>query len=230
MSYRPPPRPLRRSGRRGIVSLEATMPPFAAYSPEQRLIRAFSSVVAAEGYSATTIADIAAAASISQTTFYLYFTDKADALAAALDSSGAQMIAASLPSARRAPDWPSAVRIGFEATCGWMASEPDFAKLRMVEVYAAGPAAITIRDRGGTEFLGALLDPAAEAGIEVSAIVLEATIGAVYGLFHEQVRRGNVANLPEFAPLLTYLALAPVLDPEQAYRVASETGPTQRRR
>ncbi|HEY0317046.1 MAG TPA: TetR/AcrR family transcriptional regulator [Solirubrobacterales bacterium] len=221
MGYPPPSQPLRLTGRRGQVPVEGSMPPFAAYDPEQRIIRAFARAVAAKGYGATTISDVAAAASISQTTYYVYFHDKADAMAAALDSSGAQMLAAALPPARRALDWPSAVRAALRASCGFLASEPDFARLRMVEVYAAGPQAIAQRDTAGLQFLGPLLGPAFEDSPKVPKIVVEAIVGAIYSSVYDHVRAGPVETLPEIAPLLTYLALAPFLGAEQACEVAN---------
>lgn len=63
MSFTSPPRPLRRPGRLIVSRPISTAPPFASYSPEQRIIRGFAAAVAKKGYPATTIADIAAAAS-----------------------------------------------------------------------------------------------------------------------------------------------------------------------
>jgi AcrR family transcriptional regulator len=228
-SYRPPPQSLRRSGSRGYVDLGATMPPFAAYSPEQRIIRAFAAVVSEKGFPATTVGDIAAAASISQTTFYQYFANKTDLLAAALESSGAQLIAASLPSARRAPDPLTAVRVGLEAGCGFLAAEPDFAKLRHVGVYSAGPTAIAIRNRSGALLLDVLLEPILSDVSELPPVALEATVGAIYGVFYSEILAGRTAQLPEVGPLLTYLALAPMLGAERAAEVATAGTPPRGR-
>jgi AcrR family transcriptional regulator len=225
MSFPPPPRPLRRPGRLIVARPVSPAPPFAAYSPEQRVIRGFAAAAARKGYPATTIADVAAAASISQTTFYEYFDGKADALAAALDSSGAQLLAAVMPPVRRIGDWRTAVRIGFEETCGFFAAEPDFASLRMVDVYAAGPEAIGIRDATGRRLVAGLLRPAAERGaVEPSPLVLEATIGAILGVFFETIRKGKTADLPRLAPFLTYFTLAPFLGAEEACEVATARG------
>lgn len=228
MSYKAPPAPLRRAGRRGIVEVESPLPPFAAYSPEQRIIRAFASVVAEKGYAATGVADVAAAASISQTTFYQYFADKADALIAALESSGAQMAAATLPPARRAADWPAAVRIAMEASCGFLTAEPDFARLRLVEVFSGGTDAVTARDRDGAQILTTLLDAAAQDLSDVRPLIVEATVGAIYAALQAEVVAGNVADLPEVSPLLTYVALAPMIGAHRAADVAAESGPPRR--
>ncbi len=222
MSFPPPPRQLRRPGRLIVAKPVSPAPPFASYSPEQRIIRGFAVAVARKGYPATTIADVAAAASISQTTFYEYFDGKADALAAALDSSGAQLTGAVMPAVRRIEDWRTAVRIGFEEICGFFAAEPDFASLRMVDVYAAGPEAIAARNATGHEIVKSLLRPASEnGGVAPSGLVLEATVGALLGVFFEAIHNGKAADLPRLAPFLTYFTLAPFVGAEEAAAVAT---------
>jgi AcrR family transcriptional regulator len=225
MSFPPPPQPLRRPGRLIVAKPVSPAPPFASYSPEQRIIRGFAAAVADKGYPATTIADVAAAASISQTTFYEYFDGKGDALTAALDSSGAQLVAAVMPTVKRIDDWRTAVRVGFEEICGFFAAEPDFAALRMVEVYAAGPEAIVERDVTGRQIVTSLLRPATEHGdVEASHLVLEATIGAILGVFFEAIHNGKAADLPRLAPFLTYFTLAPFVGAEEACEVATSRG------
>jgi AcrR family transcriptional regulator len=228
MSYAPPLLPLRPSGRRPSPAPAGPLPPFAAYSPEQRIIRAFAAVVAEKGYPATTVADISARAGISQTTLYLHFADKKDLLVAALDSSGAQLLAATMPAARRAPDWPSSVRAAIEAGCAFLASEPAFARLRMVGVYSAGPEAISIRNQSGMEFMAALLAPARAEGSEVPDIFLEAMSGAIFGILYERVRNGDPGDLLEAVPLITYLVLSPFIGAERACEIATgkRTRPT----
>lgn len=222
MSYVPPPRPLKPNGRRPTPAPAGPLPPFAAYSPEQRIIRAFATAVSEKGYPATTIADICATAGISQTTFYLHFADKRDLLAAALDSSGAQMLAATMPAARRAPDWRGAVRTAAEASACFLASEPALARLRMVDLYSAGPEVIAIRDELGLEFISGLISPARAEGLELSDLVLEATVGAIFGVYFDRVLRGSPADLLDTAPLITYLILAPLIGAEEACEVAVE--------
>ena len=224
MSFPSPPRPLRRPGRLIVSRPISAAPPFASYSPEQRIIRGFAVAVATKGYPATTIADIAAAASISQTTFYEHFEGKEDALAAALDSSGAQLLAAVMPAVRRADNWRIAMRICFEEMCGFLASEPAFASLRAVDIYGAGPAAIADRDAVGGQIVGALIAPALEAGVNATDLMIEASTGAVYGVMFEGVWRGKTADLPRLAPFLTYFALAPFIGAEEALEVATGRG------
>jgi AcrR family transcriptional regulator len=224
MSFTTPPQPLRRAGRLIVARPVPPAPPFASYSPEQRIIRGFAAAVARKGFPATTIADIAGAASISQTTFYEHFDGKAEAMRAALDSSGAQLLAAVMPAVRRAEDWRAGLRIGFEEVCGFFAAEPDFASLRMVGVYGAGPEAISCRDATGFQIVSTLVGPAARDGIEPSDLMIEASTGAITGIFFEAIRKGRTAELPRLAPILTYIALAPFIPAEQACEVAISRG------
>lgn len=223
LSFPPPPRALRRPGRLLVAAPVPPAPPFAAYSVEQRIIRGLAAAVAEKGYPGTTIADVAAAASISQTTFYEYFDGKAEALAAALESSGAQLQAAALPPVRRAGSWRGAVRIGFEEICGFFAAEPELARLRMVATYSAGPEAITLRDRAGIAIVRDLLSPAITGAPEVPELVIEATVGAILGIFFEAVR-GAPDDLPKLTPVLTYLTLAPFVGADEACEVANGRG------
>jgi AcrR family transcriptional regulator len=224
MSYPTPPRPLRLRRRRS-PSGNGALPPVVPHDPEQRILRAFTAVVAAKGYAATKIADIAAAASISQSTFYVHFEDKREALTAALDYSGAQLAAATLPATRRARTWPEAVRVGYGTMCAFLAAEPDFARLRSLEVYAVGPEAIEQRDAAGAEILRSILSPvSAEEAPQASSVVTEATLGAIYAAIHNRVRATGPEGLPEIAPLLTYVTLAPLIGPEQACEVANGDG------
>jgi AcrR family transcriptional regulator len=221
MSYPTPGQPLRRPGRLIVSRPVAPAPPFASYSPEQRIIRGFAAAVADKGFPATTIADIAAAASISQTTFYEHFDGKAEATRAALDSSGAQLLAAVMPAVRRATDWRIGLRIGFEEVCGFFAAEPAFAALRMVEVYGAGPEAISCRDATGMQIVSTLLAPALEAGVEADKLKIEASTGAILAIFFEAISKGRTAELPRLAPVLTYIALAPFVPAEEAAEIAT---------
>jgi AcrR family transcriptional regulator len=222
MEYPTPPQPLRVRQRQ--TAGEGGPPAFDSGPRELRIVRAFAAIVGEKGYAATKIADIAAAASISQSTFYAHFDDKREALTAALDYSGAQLTAITLPALRRAPDWPDAVRIAYDSMCGFLAAEPAFARLRTVAIYGVGPDAIEQRDAAATEILGAILPPPAEGGPEISPLVAEAVIGAVYTAIHNHVRQHGTETLPKLAPLLTYVTLAPLLGAERACAVANGDG------
>jgi AcrR family transcriptional regulator len=214
-----PPGPLRVKTRRRRGAGNSS-PPFAAHIASEGVLRAFAEVVAEKGYAATTIADIAARASISQATLYNHFSGKEDILNAALDSSGAQMIAATLPAVRRADSLPRGMRVAVEALCGFFAAEPAFAHLREVEVYGIGPASVRLRDRTGHELSGMLARFAPDAPSELDWLKVEATLAAMHALVYRWIRSKGAHTLPDAVPLLTYLGLAPWLGGEAAWEAA----------
>jgi AcrR family transcriptional regulator len=222
MSYEPPPVALRARGRRGIGGAAGSgAPPFAAHIPTERVLRGFAAAVAEKGYSATTIADIAAAARISQATFYAHFEGKEDALLAALDSSGAQMIAATVPAMRRAKGWPEGVRTALDSIFGFLAAEPAFARLQAVEAYAVGPRAVALRNRIVEEVVEVTLALGLGQRPQPAPLALEATVGAIGSILFDRIRDEGPHVLPEAVPLATYVALAPFLGAEEACAVAN---------
>jgi AcrR family transcriptional regulator len=222
LSYRPPPVKLRLAGRRPRAE-GGHPPPFVAYSQAERILRALAACASDRGYPAVTIAEIAARASISQATFYSHFDDKDDALLAALDSAAAQMLGVVMPASRRAPDWPNSVRAAIGALCAFGAAEPDLACLAAIESFAAGPLILDERDRT-LETVRSLLEPGFEIAPETKPLVLDAAIGAVWGLLYNKIGKDGPRSLPEVAPLASYMALAPFLGPERAAEVANGDG------
>jgi AcrR family transcriptional regulator len=219
LSYRPPPEPLRLAGRVPKFGPET----IDAHDHAERALRAFAVVVAEEGYVETTVESVLKRAQMSATTFYANFDGKEDAMLAAIDSACSQILAAVLPAFRRAPDWPTGVRAGYGALCNFLASRPALARLIAVEIYAAGPTAMERR----SETLKPLEDLIGE-GFErepaAPRLAAEAVAGAIFTLTYKRLRDSGPSSLPNLAPLLTYITLAPFVGPEEACRVANGDG------
>lgn len=218
-SYRAPPRPLRAPGRLPPPRAES----LDAHDHAERAIRAFAVVVAEQGYAATTVDDVVRRASMSATTFYAHFRGKRDVMTAAIDSAGAQMLAAVQPAVRRVPDWPQSIRAGFVALFNFLASRPALARLIVAEVYAGGPEAMRRRAEN-LQPLEELLERGHERAPETPTIAVEAIAGVVYTLAYRRLRESGPESLPALAPICTYIALAPFVGPEEAAAVANESG------
>ncbi len=220
--YPPPPGPLRVPRRR---SLKAR--PFeerqAASNPPERLLRALAAVVAEKGYPETTVADIVERARTSQRTFYENFSHKEEAMVAALDSGSSQMLAAALPAFRRASDWSHAVHDTQEAMFSFGVTEPEYARLGAVEMYAAGKRALEQREVV-TEGMEGLLAPGYELAPDIPPITAEAIGGALYALFYDHVKQKGAERLAEMVPAAVYVTLAPFLGAEEAYALAVGEG------
>lgn len=215
-SYRTPPEPLRLSERVPTARTESLQ----AQDHAERALRGLAVVAAEQGYARTTVSQVVRRASMSTTTFYKNFRDKDDAMLAAIDAAGAQMMAAALPAIRRAPDWATGVRVGFGELFNFLASRPALARLVAVEVYAAGPAALE-RRMDNFQLFEALLTKGQERSSKTPAIAAEAIAGVVYALTYRTIQNQGPRALPDLAPICTYIVLAPSMDAEQACAAAN---------
>src|SRR4029079_5736841 len=113
-------------------------------SQRGRLLSAMAAVVASNGYGAGAVRDVIARARASRKTFYEPFDNKEECFLAAYDAGVASMLDAIGDAIRAAAaDGPLAgARAGTERYLDTLAANPAFARTFLVEVPAAGPAAV----------------------------------------------------------------------------------------
>lgn len=217
LDYRTPPQPLKRPRRRPQPVVAPAPDPADA---RERLTRGVISTVARRGYLEATIAEMANLAGASLTTFYRQFPDgKEDAVLAAIDSTRERAVAATQPAYEQAGDPSYGVRDGIDALFGFLAAEPEVAKVGFVEAFAASSRALARGERG-VETLTALLGQAC-ARDGGSAVATEAIGGAIHTLLHTEIRRQRVERMRELTPTATYVALAPFVGPSKAVAIAN---------
>ncbi len=222
-AFRPPPEPLRLVGRTPAPGAET----LEAHDHAERAIRAFAVVVAEKGYTRTTVDEVVARAGMSATTFYDNFAGKEDILVAAIDSAGAQTVAAAVPPFERAADWPHGLRAAYSAVFNFFASRPALARLVMSEIYAAGPAAVERRVEAMRPFR-AMIEQGLERVPETPRIAPELIAGGISTLAYRAIRDRGPEALPALTPLATYITLAPFLGAKEACKVANGTGRRKR--
>ncbi len=175
-------------------------------------------VVAAKGYAATTIGDLTREAGISRTTFYELFADKEACFLAAYDGAVdvlARRVVAAYESEQR---WPQQARAGLEALLETLASEPDLARLALVNIGAAGPAAQR-RYRVAVQRLTPLFEEGrdfAPVGRRLPANTSRMAAGGVTGLISDELVAGHAEQLPELLPDLLFATLVPYIGPTAA--------------
>jgi hypothetical protein len=130
------------------------------------------------------------------------------------------MVAAILPAFRRNPSWPPGVRAAFDALFGFLAARPALSRLLLVEVYAAGPAALAHRGMA-LKPLGVLFGEGRSHASGLPAPALDALEGGITWLARRCVLAEGPEALPALAPLCTYLALSPFIDPVDASAAAN---------
>lgn len=177
-------------------------------------------VVAEKGYGATTVADLTREAGISRTTFYAMFEDKEACFLAAYDNV-ADALVKRVASAYEAEErWPDRARAGLAALLEALAEEPEIARLTLVDVGAAGPAAQR-RYRAALQRLTPLFDEGrdfAPGGRALPANTSRMAIGAVAGLIADELAEGREEYLPRLLSDLLFATLVPYIGPAAAAR------------
>ena len=180
-------------------------------------------MVAEKGYGATTVADLTGEAGISRTTFYEMFPDKEACFLAAYDSA-VDVLVRRIEAAFEAPEsWPARVRAGLEALLESLAADPQIARLALVDVGAAGPAAQR-RYRAALQRMTPFFDEGrdfAPDGRRLPANVSRMAIGAITGLISDEIEAGRTERLPDLLPDVLFATLVPYLGPAAA---AEEAG------
>lgn len=190
-----------------------------ARSQRQRLLEATIRVVAEKGYGAATVADLTREAGISRTTFYEMFEDKQACFLAAYDAAVDALVrrVSTAYEAAEGP-WPERARAGLAALAEMLAAEPALARLALVDVGAAGPAAQR-RYRAAVQRLTPLFEEGrdfAPGGRGLPANTSRMAVGGVAGLTAEELAAGRGANLPAMLPDLLFAALVPYIGPNAA--------------
>jgi AcrR family transcriptional regulator len=219
LAYRPPPEPLRLSGRIPKAQPES----LEGLDHAERALRALTIVVAEHGYAETTVDVVLRRAQMSATTFYAHFSGKEDAMLAAIDTACARAVAAAMPAFSRQAEWTDGIRAAYGALLNFLASQPALAKLITVDVYTAGDAAIERREVAMRPLV-ALVENNTSAWVNMPPMVYETIAGGIFHLLHRTAKEGGAEALPRLAPMLTYLTLFPFLGAEEACDVANGPG------
>ena len=199
-------------------------PEVIARSQRERLLEATVRVVAEKGYGATTVADLTREAGISRTTFYAMFEDKEACFLAAYDSVVDTLVRRVAKAYEAEERWPDRARAGLAALLEALAGEPQIARLALVDVGAAGPAAQR-RYRAALQRLTPLFDEGrdfAPGGRALPANTSRMAIGAVAGLISDELAEGREEYLPRLLSDLLFATLMPYIGPAAAAREVGE--------
>jgi hypothetical protein len=121
-------------------------------------------------------------------------------------------------------EWPAALHSGIEAMLVFLASEPNLARLAMVEALVAGPVVVERYDAAVQTFL-----PYIAAGREAASKKVlkhlsdsteEALVGGMVSLVSRRIVAGQTEDLETLLPDLTEFTLTPFVGSDEASRVA----------
>ncbi len=199
-------------------------PEVIARSQRERLLEATIRVVAEKGYAATTVADLTREAGISRTTFYAMFDDKEGCFLAAYDGIVDALVRRVAAAYESEEEWPRRARAGLAALLEALAEEPDVARLALVDVGSAGPAAQR-RLRAAMQRLTPFFDEGrdfAPGGRNLPANTSRMAIGAVAGLIVDELTEERAEDLPKLLSDVLFATLVPYIGPEAAAREVGE--------
>ena len=115
-------------------------------SQRARIVRGLIEVVAEKGYVATTVADVIGRAGVSRTTFYQQFKDKEDCFLLAYQNGADAQFRKVVEAVETTTDPLEQIRRNLRAYLGELVAFPASARAFLLEVAAAGPGALAIRD------------------------------------------------------------------------------------
>lgn len=214
--------------RAGTLAASDRLPPgrhglpraFVAENQRERLLNGVVEAVAADGYNATTIAGITAAARISRRTFYEYFAGKEDCFLAAFEMIEAHVLDSMLAAPGAGEEWPDRVRARLAALLDVLARDAAVSRCFLVEPLAAG-GEVAARYREAMQLLAGTLRPEPPPSQLDMEVRDQALVGGIATLIVRRLNAGGAERLPELLPDLVELALAPFLGREEAKRQAA---------
>ena len=170
-------------------------PALVARVQRERILDATARVVAEIGYQDATVAKILDRARISKLTFYELFDNKEQCFLAAYDEAVAQALGRIERACAAEAQGSPAQRLdaAIDALLGFLAEEPDVARLCVIEVLAAGPAGRQRRaatmDRLA-ELMAALLSEA-RPDRDLGPIAARALVGGAEEVLFTAIERGD---------------------------------------
>ncbi len=199
-------------------------------SQRTRIIAATAEVTMEKGYAATTVADIVAAAGVAKDAFYEHFQDKEHAFLEAQQHPTQFILDRCAEAYFQVPDWPHRLWNHLETLVRMIIENPAISHLRLVECYAAGPAAVQRAEEITRAFNIFLEEGYAYAGgaRQRPHLFSEAITGAIFEFIRNYTASGEPWRLIGLIPQLTYLGLAPFVGAAEAIELVEQIahGPT----
>src|SRR3712207_4869963 len=180
---------------------------FVLHNQRGRLVDAAMHVFGTRSFGEARVADVLERAAISRKTFYEQFADKEACFMAAYDAASVRVRDAVLIASRDLDDRDAAVRAGIDALLHFLATEPELARLLVVEVSGAGPSALRRRADAVRSFAALL------AGTETNGdapLAAQVAAGGIWEVVHAWVLDGRAQELPELSDALVECALAQI--------------------
>jgi AcrR family transcriptional regulator len=175
----------------------------------ERLLAAMIGAATEIGYNTLTVQNVLTRAGISRPTFYEQFEDKEDCFLAAFDAAAGRMRARIEAAVLDAgPAWRDRLRSGIAALLGFIADEPEEARIVIVEARASSPGGLRRRDELLDRFAGCI-DALVREDLDEppSAIAAAGIVGGIESVLYARLQKGEAEDLDALLPSLMYFAV-----------------------
>lgn len=194
-----------------------------AHHQRERLIAGLAEAVAEKGYAAVTLTDIVKHAKVSRRVFYANFESKEQCFLAAFEVVVGHLRELVAEAVAGIDGWPQQAIAATRAVLAFLSSEPDLARLCLLESRGAGPA-VAARFNEAVGEMAPLLRRGRTERPEATRLpdsTEDSTIGSLVSLAHRKVAAGEAEHLEELLPDCIELVLLPYLGPAEASRLAA---------
>jgi AcrR family transcriptional regulator len=197
------------SGRHGLL------PSFVAANQRERILAAVAQATAELGYTDMSVEAIIARAGVSRRTFYEHFKNKEDAFLAAYDATVHRLARHVRRAYLQQATALERLRAGIGAYLQFLASEPELARISVVEVLAAGPRALARRGDALRLFAEIIEDNIHQLvpSCRRPALTAETIVGGIYEVVFSRILAGRTADLPGMTDDLLVAVLMLDVDP-----------------
>ena len=180
------------SGRHGLKRS------FVAANQRERILSAVAKAVAALGYAETSVEAIIERAGVSRRTFYDHFKNKEDAFLAAYDAAIHQQVKYVRLAYLKQSTVRERLRAGIGAYLEFLANEPEFARMCIVEALAAGPRALARRSAAVRMFTEIIEDNIHELDpdCQIAELAAETIVGGIHEVVFSRILADRTDELP----------------------------------
>jgi AcrR family transcriptional regulator len=176
----------------------------------RRILSATIKLGLSGGISRLTIPRIRAEAGVSRRSFDARFADVEECFLEAIEAIAVATGSRAQREARRGADFEAGVELAIGSLCTDAARNPLLARLAFVDIFAPGRTGFERREHLVT-LAADWLRHATPSKHRLSELLAEASVAAAWRVAHTEIAAGRARALPQLAPTLAVMVLAPTL-------------------
>ena len=196
--------------RRALAHSERTLSrSFVVHNQRERIIDAIANLSAAKGYAAVSIPELVSEANVSVQALYEHFTDKEDALVVAYQLGHRKALALTERAYQTHGGWRDGVHAAVATLLNFLASEPAFAHVALIDMPAASGRLAAMANRGTAAYAELLAPQPAVRRNGSSPVSAETSAYAIHALCRFYLLDHKPQEMAALLDVATHVALAP---------------------